>query len=167
MNTTALVLASASPRRHKILTAMGLVFEVVVSAVEEVHWLDDPKGTVRENAARKCMWASERQPDVTVIAASATEFLAALLLLSGLLSRIGGLLGIGTMAPAIYSTAVLMRMTPEDLPGGLTEVPFVPPMPVPVLVLIASLVVLVLGGGSLSVDRMVSGKSAGAGAAEA
>ena len=69
MSSTPLVLASASPRRHKILTAMGLVFEFVVSAVEEVHWLDDPKGTVRENAARKCMWASERQPDVTVIAA--------------------------------------------------------------------------------------------------
>ena len=94
--------------------------------------------------------------ELNVIAASLTEFLAGLLLLSGFLSRIGGLMGAGTMLPAIYSTIVLMRMAPENLPGGLTEVPFVPPIPLPVVVLIASLVVVVFGGGRLSLDWKIS-----------
>lgn len=104
--------------------------------------------------------------EINVIAASGTEFAAALLLLSGFMSRIGGLLGTATMLPAIYSTVVLMRMTPENLPGGLTEVPFVPPMPLPVIVLITSLIVVFFGGGWLSVDWMMSRHSAAAESAE-
>ena len=65
----SLTLASASPRRRKILEACGLSFRVVVPEVEEVHWHGDPEGTVTENAARKCRWACERYPLVTVIAA--------------------------------------------------------------------------------------------------
>jgi uncharacterized membrane protein YphA (DoxX/SURF4 family) len=89
---------------------------------------------------------------LTVIAASATEFLAGLILLSGFLSRIGGLLGVFTMAPAIYSTLILMRMTVEELPSGMGSVPFVPPLPLPVVVFAASLLVVIFGGGRLSVD---------------
>jgi len=64
-----LMLASASPRRRRILKEMGLTFEVIIPDVEEVHWDDDPTGTVRENAKRKCRWAHERNPGTTIIAA--------------------------------------------------------------------------------------------------
>jgi uncharacterized membrane protein YphA (DoxX/SURF4 family) len=90
--------------------------------------------------------------EINAFVATVTLLLAGLMLLSGFLSRIGGLLGVATMLPAIYSTVVLMRMTPENLPGGLTEVPFVPPMPLPVMVLITSVIVVFFGGGRLSVD---------------
>ena len=103
--------------------------------------------------------------EINAFVATVTLLFAGLMLLSGFLSRIGGLLGIATMLPAIYSTVVLMRMTPENLPGGLTEVPFVPPMPLPVMTLIMSLIVVVFGGG-LSVDWMMSRHSATAESAE-
>jgi hypothetical protein len=35
----------------------------------------------------------------------------------------------------------------------LTEVPTVPPLPLPVMVAVASLIVVVLGGGAWSLDR--------------
>lgn len=63
------MLASASPRRRKILAALGLPFRVVVPEVEEVSLCGDPEGTVTENAARKCRWARERHASATVIAA--------------------------------------------------------------------------------------------------
>ena len=69
MNMSPFILASASPRRAKILKSMGLVFDVVVPVVDEVHWDDDPEGTVRENAARKCSWACLQHPAATIIAA--------------------------------------------------------------------------------------------------
>jgi len=90
--------------------------------------------------------------ELSVYAASTTELVAGLLLLSGLFARVGGMLGIATMLPAIYSTIVLMRMTPADLPAGQTEVPFVPPIPLPIAVLVASALVVVFGGGKLSLD---------------
>jgi septum formation protein len=64
-----LVLASASPRRRKILESMNVAFDVAVPDVEEVHWDDDPVGTVKENAFRKCGWARERFPEAGIIAA--------------------------------------------------------------------------------------------------
>lgn len=64
-----LILASASPRRRKILESMRVTFNVVVPDVDEVHLDDDPEGTVRENASRKCAWARERFPDAGIIAA--------------------------------------------------------------------------------------------------
>jgi septum formation protein len=64
-----LILASASPRRRKILESMGLTFDVVVPLVEEIHETSDPTGTVQENAARKCAWARDQHPGVAVIAA--------------------------------------------------------------------------------------------------
>jgi len=64
-----LILASASPRRSKILKEMGLLFEVVIPDVDEVHWDDDPEGTVKENALRKCNCVSKKYPNSIVIAA--------------------------------------------------------------------------------------------------
>ncbi len=48
---------------------MGLVFDVVVPDVAEVHWDEDPVGTVRENALRKCEWCRTRHPDCRIITA--------------------------------------------------------------------------------------------------
>ena len=48
-----LILASASPRRREILAALGVEFEVVVPAVEELREGRAPKELVVENARRK------------------------------------------------------------------------------------------------------------------
>jgi uncharacterized membrane protein YphA (DoxX/SURF4 family) len=90
--------------------------------------------------------------ELNLYAAPAALVIGGVLLLLGLFSRVGGLLGIATMAVAIYSTVILSGMTVADLPGGLTEIPKVPPLPLPVVVTVASLVVLVLGGGAWSLD---------------
>lgn len=67
-----IILASRSPRRRKILLALGLTFETVHPDVEEVDYPTDPDGMVRENARRKWAWCSERFPEVAVIAADTT-----------------------------------------------------------------------------------------------
>lgn len=94
--------------------------------------------------------------DLNVWAASATELLAGILLLSGFFARVGGLLGIATMVPAVIATITIAGLDAENLPGGLTEIPFVPPLPLPIVTMVMSLVVLVVGGGKFSVDKMMS-----------
>jgi septum formation protein len=54
-----LVLASASPRRAKILAAHAPAFEVVKTDAHEVVYADRPQDTVLENAAAKCAVACE------------------------------------------------------------------------------------------------------------
>jgi septum formation protein len=48
-----IVLASASPRRAKILRDLGVAFDVVTTETPEVTYPDDPERTVRENARAK------------------------------------------------------------------------------------------------------------------
>jgi uncharacterized membrane protein YphA (DoxX/SURF4 family) len=81
--------------------------------------------------------------DVNVWAASTAEMLGGVLLLTGFFARAGGLLGIGTMAPAILTTVRL---------ASLPDAPMVPPLPIPIVVFVASTVVLALGGGAWSGD---------------
>ena len=64
-----LILASASPRRRKILEEIGIPFRVVVPEVEEVFWSDRPLGTAESNAHRKFAWARERFPEAALLAA--------------------------------------------------------------------------------------------------
>ena len=64
-----IILASASPRRHKILSELGLTFRVIVPDVEEVHWHHDPCGMVMENARRKYTKVAANHPGALVIAA--------------------------------------------------------------------------------------------------
>ena len=64
-----LILASASARRSKILTALGVAFEVVIPQVEEVIYACDARRTARENAARKSAWCRARYPDRHSLAA--------------------------------------------------------------------------------------------------
>ncbi len=101
--------------------------------------------------------ASFPMVDLNVWAASATELLAGILLLTGLFTRVGGLLGIATMVPAIIATLTINGLDPQNLPGGLKEVPFVPPLPLPIVTMVTSLVALVVGGGKFSVDKLMSG----------
>jgi uncharacterized membrane protein YphA (DoxX/SURF4 family) len=81
--------------------------------------------------------------EVNIWASASALVLGGGLLLAGFFARVGGLLGIVTMAPAIVVTIRL---------ASVPNPPFVPPLPVPILVIAASAVVLVLGGGAWSVD---------------
>ena len=82
--------------------------------------------------------------DLNVVAASAAEMAAGVLLLSGFFARVGGVLGIATMVPAVLTTVKFM---------GMADHPFVPPLPLPVVVLLSSAVVVWLGAGAFSFDR--------------
>jgi hypothetical protein len=64
---------------------------------------------------------------LNVIAALLAECVAAALMLSGFFARLGGVLGLAAMLPAIDATLVLKGLDPAHLPAGLTRVPFVPP----------------------------------------
>ena len=103
---------------------------------------------------------------LNVWAASATELLAGLLLLSGFFTRVGGFLGIATMIPAIIATLTINGLDPQNLPGGLTEVPFIPPLPLPIVTTVTSLVALIVGGGKFSVDKLMSGTKGASSEAE-
>lgn len=103
--------------------------------------------------------ASFPMVDVNVYAASLTELIAGVLLLSGLFTRVGGLLGVATMVPAVYATFKLASLTAQNLPGGLEEVPFVPPLPLPIVVIVASIAAIILGGGGISLDRRMTAAS--------
>ena len=81
--------------------------------------------------------------EVNVWAAASALVLGGVLLLTGFFARVGGLLGVVTMVPAIVVTVRL---------ASVPDPPFVPPLPVPIVVLVASAVVLVLGGGAWSAD---------------
>jgi uncharacterized membrane protein YphA (DoxX/SURF4 family) len=85
--------------------------------------------------------------ELNVWAASSAEMLGGVLLLTGFFARVGGLLGVVTMVPAILTTVRL---------ASLSGAPMVPPLPLPIMVLVASTVILVVGGGAWSVDAQRS-----------
>jgi septum formation protein len=66
--SSTLVLASASPRRSKILAGLGVRFEVAVPDVEEIT-TGDPHETVGDNALRKNAWGAARFPGRWVLTA--------------------------------------------------------------------------------------------------
>jgi septum formation protein len=71
-----LVLASASPRRHQLLTGMGLAFDVVPAEVTEHEAPDaDPRAMVAHNAALKADWVAARHPTAFVLGADTTVFI--------------------------------------------------------------------------------------------
>ena len=101
--------------------------------------------------------------ELNVWAASATELIAGLLLLSGFFTRVGGMLGIATMVPAVIATLTIAGLDPENIPGGLTAVPFVPPLPLPIITMVMSLIALIVGGGKFSIDKKMTAKRSGSG----
>ena len=64
-----LILASASERRRKILTELGVVFQGVVTHVEEDEGRAEPERACRTNALRKLNACRVRYPDHSIIAA--------------------------------------------------------------------------------------------------
>jgi len=64
-----LILASASNRRSKILSGLGVQFSVVVPEVDESIQLNNPEGTVVDNSLRKNQWCRNRFPDALILSA--------------------------------------------------------------------------------------------------
>ena len=64
-----LILASASPRRAKILKDAGYEFEILKTSAPEIARDDDPAGTVVHNAVAKLRAARAERPDAIVLAA--------------------------------------------------------------------------------------------------
>lgn len=83
--------------------------------------------------------------ELNLVAAPLTEVAAGLLLISGHLARMGGLLGTTTMIAAAYATVILAR---------LGSGPEVPPMALPVAVLAISTYILWRGAGAWSLDLL-------------
>lgn len=67
--TNPIILASASERRKKIMTDLGINFEVIIPLVKEIRFQDNPERTAIENSALKNMWCREKHPNRTIITA--------------------------------------------------------------------------------------------------
>jgi len=81
------------------------------------------------------------------------EVLAGVLLLPGWFTRLGGVLAVFAMAPAIYGTLAIDALTFENLPPGLEAIPQVPPLFVPIALLLFGVLLAFYGGGGFSLDR--------------
>ncbi len=87
-------------------------------------------------------------PGLNAVVAPVFGLLAGLMLLSGGLARVGGVIAIGTMSAAVY-THLVHDWTDE------------PPVALPIVVMLAAAVVVWKGAGAWSVDRkMQEGKGA-------
>lgn len=64
-----LILASASSRRSKILSELGVSFTVVIPDVDELVHIENPEGTVIENSLRKNEWCRNRFKDAYIMSA--------------------------------------------------------------------------------------------------
>ncbi|MBL4576009.1 MAG: septum formation protein Maf [Opitutaceae bacterium] len=72
-----LVLASASPRRHQLLSELGVLFDICVADVIELNatQVPDPREMVLQNAGLKADWVAEKYPKSFVLGADTTVFL--------------------------------------------------------------------------------------------
>jgi septum formation protein len=70
-----LVLASGSPRRRALLTALGIDIDVAPTHAEEIDSGEVPAEIVEANALRKCDAAAARHADAIIIAADTLVFL--------------------------------------------------------------------------------------------
>ena len=68
-NKPVLILASASPRRRRILLDAGFRFRILLPVAAEVHWTRAPIRTARENALRKGAGCRALHPDACIVAA--------------------------------------------------------------------------------------------------
>lgn len=68
-------LASKSPRRAKILEALGVKFAIAATDAPEVTYPDDPERTVRENAMAKLAEGVRAHPGARVLAADTIVWL--------------------------------------------------------------------------------------------
>jgi uncharacterized membrane protein YphA (DoxX/SURF4 family) len=122
---------------RKIILLPRLLAGVPLAVFSAMHFMN-------QEHFRNILSAAEMpMVEVTVWAASSAEMFGGVLLLTGFLARVGGVLGVATMVPAILTTVRL---------ASLPDSPMVPPLPLPIMVLVASAVVLMLGGGAWSAD---------------
>ena len=124
-------------KRRKIMLLPRLLAGIPLVAFSAMHFMNP------EHFRNILTAAGVPMVELNVWAASSSEMLGGLLLLTGFFARVGAILGIGTMAPAILATIRL---------AGLSSAPKVPPLPLPIVVLVASATVLLLGGGAWSAD---------------
>jgi len=111
--------------------------------------------TAQENVTKMLELGNMPAPGTFIYLVALGELIAGLLMLSGLLARIGGGLGVLLMLGALYT----------HLSVDFTQLPHpdqVPPHPMPVITILLSAAVTILGGGRWSVDRMLTAKSTGA-----
>jgi septum formation protein len=79
---TRLVLASASPRRHALLAAVGVKFEIVESGIDETRDPRESASTYAERIARaKALHVAQRIPDALVLGADTVVELRDMILL--------------------------------------------------------------------------------------
>ena len=67
--TIPLILGSVSPRRKKILRALGCTFTVATANTDEIHDAADPVHTVVTNALEKYRACRRRHPEAALITA--------------------------------------------------------------------------------------------------
>ena len=91
--------------------------------------------------------------EFNTFAAPVVEVLAGVLLLPGWFTRLGGVLAVFAMAPAIYGTLAIDALTLKNLPPGLEAIPQVPPLFVPIALLLFGVLLAFYGGGGFSLDR--------------
>ncbi|HWH69266.1 MAG TPA: Maf family protein [Candidatus Sulfotelmatobacter sp.] len=76
MNASALILASASPRRSELLRQLGVDFKVVPSEAVEIHHQDLTAREVSQiNAYRKARAVAKKHPDALVLGADTLVYL--------------------------------------------------------------------------------------------
>ena len=90
--------------------------------------------------------------EINVLVVPIVEVIVGAFLLIGLWSRLAALIGLITSAVAIYSTVILMQLDPKHLPSGLREIPFYPPIFVPIILFLLFLYVLIRGVGAWGID---------------
>lgn len=66
---TAFIAATASPRRHRILSSLGVEFTVFEPECDEIHDASDAVRTVTCNALAKHAACAKRNPDAWILAA--------------------------------------------------------------------------------------------------
>ena len=71
----------------------------------------------------------------------------------GFLTRLSAIAGAVTMIVATVSTVQLMKMTPDNLPDGLTRVPYSPPIFVPIIIGLMAIYLIFRGAGAWGLDR--------------
>jgi septum formation protein len=129
--SSALLLASASPRRRALLAELGCAFEVVVAAVtEHEDPALDPRVMVARNAALKADAIAAQHPEAWVLGADTTVYIdgqalnkpADLAAARAMLRRLAGRTHTVFTGVALRHAARGVR---EDL-GVATEVDFLP-----------------------------------------
>lgn len=91
--------------------------------------------------------------DFNVVFAPLVEVVVGILFLIGLYTRIAATLGCVTMAVAFGATYIIIHLASGDLPTGMTEKPFSPPLFIPVIIFLLCLYLLIMGSGPWGLDR--------------